>query len=139
MSKKNNYLGKLPVLSGVDPEDIKRMPPLLQKFLYLSLEPENWEKPVKAICKKAGFNWGSVKTLIWEYGTEDFWRLRARLIKGVMAQELPKIYNALIKRAAKGNTQAIKLALQWTGELVDRQEVEQKGDIVVKIVREKPK
>ena len=120
-------------------EKIKSLRPLLQKFFHEAIRPDNWDKNVKEICQQAGLNYDSVRREIWEYGTGDFWRLRNEVAKESLEKEMTAIYKALIKKAKKGDTKALKLALQWRGELVEKSEVKQDGEIKIKIVRERPK
>jgi len=119
-------------------DKIKNLPGKLQKFMLAAIEPDNWDRSTCEICKKIGLNYTTIRIYIWEYGARDFWKLRSELVKETLEEEMPKIYRALIKKAQKGDPQALKLALQWRGELVEKKEVEQTGEVVVRIVRETP-
>ena len=74
------------------------------------------------VCKRAGV---SLPTL-WRYRQkEEFRQAVDERIQDVTWAERGPILHALTNKAKEGDVQAVRLLMQWRGELVEKSQVEQ--------------
>jgi len=108
-------------------EEINKLPRNLKRLMLLLIKEENWTKSFRQICREQGLKDTSLRTAIAKYGTQRFWELRSRYVKAALEEHMPKVYEAMLAKACKGDPQVLKLILQWRGELVNKHELEGKG------------
>jgi len=108
-------------------EEIDKLPRRLKKVMLLLIKEENWTKSFSQFCREHDFNEPSLRDAICKYGTQRFWALRSAYVKAAMEEHMPKVYEAMLAKACKGDSQVLKLILQWRGELVNKHELEGKG------------
>jgi len=111
--------------------DFDSLPPSLKKLILVWIEPENWTLNLMQACEKAGIKYKSAKNLISRIGSEDFYELKAQLVRKALAKEYPKVIRALVEKAKNGSTRAIELVLKMRGELADK--IELSGGIDISI------
>lgn len=108
-------------------EEISKLPRNLKKVMLLLIKEENWSKSFSQLCREQGLKEPQLRNAIHKYGTQRFWELRSAYVKAAMEEHMPKVYEAMLAKACKGDPQVLKLILQWRGELVNKHELEGKG------------
>jgi len=108
-------------------QEISKLPRNLKRLMLLLIKEENWTKSFSQLCREQGLKESYLRTVISKYGTQRFWELRSRYVKAAMEEYMPKVYEAMLAKACKGDPQVLKLILQWRGELVNKHELEGKG------------
>jgi len=98
-------------------ESFQKMPPYLQNIVIEWSQPQNWSKSLLTICKQKKLNYDSVKTAIIQFGTAEFYAILSELVKRSLDSVYPKVIDALVKKAVKGDMKAIELFLRIRRDL----------------------
>jgi len=117
----------------VDVENVEKLEPFTRnqrEFIrWLAVSKYDRIPPTqRALAEKLGLN---ENTLTRWKKIPELMEAAVGVARHGMRDRLPEIYAALTREAEKGSYQHIKLALEVTGEHVDKQEIDVRTNVVV--------